>query len=91
MILTMGTDSIQRNVVLLYNVPTDVAQGLDTAIDGKVDGASGSCIGVGGAYVIDAAPPTDTDISTTATTGTATAWDDAANAQVQTVGIILDF
>jgi len=43
--LTMGSGNIQRrNCVVLYNVPADVAIGLDTAIDGMVDGTNGSFV-----------------------------------------------
>lgn len=38
-----GTDP-NRNVVVLQNVPVDVAIGLDTVIDGQADGQNGSCI-----------------------------------------------
>ena len=42
--LTLAGGTIRRNCVVLYGVPIDVAIGLDTAIDGKEDGNSGSCL-----------------------------------------------
>lgn len=40
----VGASGPVRNCVFLQNVPTDVAIGLDTMIDGQADGQNGSCI-----------------------------------------------
>ncbi|WP_028586341.1 prepilin-type N-terminal cleavage/methylation domain-containing protein [Desulfocurvus vexinensis] len=89
--LTMGSGNIQRrNCVVLYNVPTDVAIGLDTAIDGLADGTNGSFVnlrqrtaaqttGNGGAdYAVNAAV-------------TPIQWGDATLARGEDVAIVLDF
>ena len=97
-LLNLGGQTLQRNVVVLFNVPPDVAQGLDTAIDGKADGESGSCIGLGGAYPIDGTPANSSELLGTQAGATgdltafdAEAWASASGSQVQTVGIILDY
>lgn len=92
--LSLGGQICRRNLIVLFNVPTDVAQGVDTIVDGKVDGTSGSCIGLGAAYAIDGTPPTAyTYIPNSAGVEqvAATAWEPASSALVQTVGIMLDF
>jgi len=40
----IGASGPVRNCVFLRNVPTDVAIGLDTLIDGQADGQNGACI-----------------------------------------------
>ena len=89
--LSLGGQTLRRNCVIIYNVPTDVAQGLDTAIDGKADGASGSCIGLEGPYDVDS--PTAYTTLDAATAAAATAWGAASSTTLpcQTVGIILDY
>ncbi|BBD08714.1 prepilin-type N-terminal cleavage/methylation domain-containing protein [Desulfovibrio ferrophilus] len=88
---TVSGMTSQRNAVILFNVPTDVAQGLDTVIDGQADGESGTCIGVQGAYAMNAIPTAFPRAWNAVNPVTATAWDPASNGQVQTVGIILDY
>jgi prepilin-type N-terminal cleavage/methylation domain-containing protein len=39
-----NTGNGMRNMVLMYNVPADVAIGIDTLIDGQADGENGSCV-----------------------------------------------
>ncbi|WP_461210035.1 prepilin-type N-terminal cleavage/methylation domain-containing protein [Desulfocurvus sp. DL9XJH121] len=89
--LTMQGKQVLRNCVVLYNVPVDVAKGLDTAIDGLADGEAGSCIG-GVATVAGAAI---TYYGAAGAAQTAQAWNNtvsAANtAVVQTAIIILDY
>lgn len=88
--LSIGGKTYLRNIVALYNVPADVARGLDTAVDGKEDGESGSCVcleavatpAVGAGALITAG---------TTTTTTVVAWPDANDRTVATVGIILDY
>lgn len=91
LLLTIGGKDVNRNVVMLYNVPTDVARGIDTAIDGKADGVAGSCVGLGTSYDLDGASDIANNIGGTAIT--ATAWQPAydGGAKAQTVGIILEY
>lgn len=94
LVLTFGAggEVQQRHCVVLYNVPTDVAQGLDTAIDGQVDGLTGSCVALESAYPIDTYPGTQPwEPLTTVDAVTTVDWDPALNGNVQTVGIVLDF
>ncbi|NJB67867.1 prepilin-type N-terminal cleavage/methylation domain-containing protein [Desulfobaculum xiamenense] len=53
----IGANGPFRNIVVLQNVPSDVAQGLDTLIDGQADSANGACVGIASATteVINAA------------------------------------
>lgn len=44
-----------RNTIVYTGVPADIAQGLDTAIDGKVNGRGGSCVCIA-SYPNGAAP-----------------------------------
>lgn len=44
LILNISGANSQRNLVVITNVPTDVAIGLDTLIDGQADGENGSCV-----------------------------------------------
>jgi len=91
-LISLGGKTLRRNLVILYNVPPDVAQGLDTAIDGKADGESGSCIGLGDAYAVDTpAASIPAGFPHASTSEPATAWADASQTQCQTVGIILDY
>lgn len=97
---TIGTETYRRNAVVLYRVPIDVAVGLDTAIDGKEDGESGSCVNMSNQ---NAATPLGYTAATNsvffnpipAAAGAviAKAWPDASDATVQltTVGILLDY
>lgn len=92
--LTISGRTLDRNVVVIYNVPTDVAQGIDTAVDGKNDGTAGSCIGLGAGYVRNNAGTLTNSVGGTALA--ATAWVSAIStttnqALCQTVGIILDY
>ncbi|MBU1001821.1 MAG: prepilin-type N-terminal cleavage/methylation domain-containing protein [Proteobacteria bacterium] len=89
--IDMQGKTLLRNCVILYNVPTDVAQGLDTAIDGLANGAAGSCVGW---------DPTDAGTAPTWLLGEgaaviAEAWAPAIATggapQVQTTIIILDY
>ena len=98
--LTMGGQAYTRNVVVLYNVPVDVAMGLDTAIDGVANGKLGSCIGLAGAYVQGGYTiATHMNNGATPTSITARRWSyDDSDALVapgtkacQTVGIVLDY
>lgn len=92
--ITMGGKVLRRNVVVLYNVPTDVAQGLDTAIDGKADGIGGSCIGLDAHYGVTTLA--NVTVMSANLAVTATAWGPAydntlGGAAYQTVGLILDY
>lgn len=40
----VGADGPIRNCIMMGNVPVDVASGLDTLIDGKIDGQTGACL-----------------------------------------------
>lgn len=87
--LTQNGIETRRNVVALFNVPVDVAVGLDTAIDGKNDGTSGTFVGLatGAIGTAPAAIAANTQV-------TATAWPAGHTAGVAnwvTAGIILDF
>lgn len=87
--------AVNRNIVLLANVPTDVAIGLDTIVDGTPNGAAGNCINLSGTgrtpNTVQAA------IAPAATTGSLipaaniAVWPAASAAQTHTVAIILDF
>jgi prepilin-type N-terminal cleavage/methylation domain-containing protein len=89
--LTLGGQTIFRNAVILYNVPTDVAQGLDTAIDGKVDGTSGSCIGLGVGYTAGGQAFIASNAAIAATVWSEATGTAAVPRPAQTVGIILDY
>lgn len=90
--------TMTRNIVVLYNVPQDVAKGLDTTIDGVLEGRNGSCVNlgfnrganaaVGYAGAIRGGRYVRNDRS-----WTLKAWGaaDTTNLQCTTVGIILDF
>ncbi len=89
--LTIGGRVLQRNVIVFYNVPTDVAQGIDTAIDARNDGLAGSCVGLGAGYLRN-----NGSQLTAGAAIEATAWREAVSqtsnqALCQTVGIILDY
>ena len=86
--MSLGGQYLYRNCVVLYNVPCDVAQGLDTAIDGKADGESGSCVGL---ETNTAGTVAGTAICATGDSDTAIAWGDASARLSQTVCIILDY
>ena len=87
--LTYGTGATAktylRNIIVIYNVPIDVARGLDTAVDGKDDGATGNCVGMGAAYAPAIAS------GTVVAAPTATAWGTANSGNCQTIGIVLDY
>lgn len=85
--ITIGGKAYVRNVVGLYNVPADVAAGLDTAIDGKEDGLSGSCV----CLEQIGAPGTGVGTSIFGTSPTAVDWPNANDGDVATVAIILDY
>jgi len=85
--LGIGGQNLYRNCVLIYNVPCDVAQGLDTAIDGKADGESGSCVGLDD----NTAGTVDTAYTTVGASVSAAPWGDASSRLAQTVCIILDY
>lgn len=93
-VLTVNNIAQNRNMLVIYNVPTDVAQGLDTAIDGTSNGVAGTCVGMGDAYDADAAAGNAAELAV-GDDVTATAWAAAATPgdvpQAQTVGIIMDF
>lgn len=89
--LTYGTGTsaktYTRNIVVLYNVPIDVARGLDTAVDGKDDGAAGNCVGLSAAAGYTPAVAA----AAVAAAPTATAWGTADTGNSQNVGIVLDY
>lgn len=94
LLVVISGQSMRRNFVILYNVPTDVAQGLDTAIDGRANGQSGSCVALTGPYT--AGGPTALETSGAYPNGTAIDTVDWATAgantrYAQTVGIMLDY
>lgn len=82
--------SSNRNTVLVYNTPADVAQGLDTLIDGQADGTVGACVNFTDPDD-DVAPDDDTADPTGASPNVFDwpAQDD--NARKVTVGLILDY
>ncbi|BBD08713.1 prepilin-type N-terminal cleavage/methylation domain-containing protein [Desulfovibrio ferrophilus] len=88
--VTVSGQDLLRNFVIIYNCPTDVAQGLDTAIDGRVGGDTGSCV----ALSVAAAGGTTAALTIP---GLATApiatqpWDPASNGNTQTLGIMMDY
>lgn len=92
--ITLGGKVLRRNVVVIYNLPTDVAQGLDTAIDGKADGVAGSCIGLDAHYNVT--PLANVTEMTANLSVVATAWAPAYDSTngapaYQTLGLILDY
>jgi prepilin-type N-terminal cleavage/methylation domain-containing protein len=79
----------RRNCVVLYNVPTDVAIGLDTAIDGTEDGEAGSFVNLQN----NAAPRTPLTALVTAVnffTGNL-AWPAATIGNSHVAAIVLDY
>jgi len=90
-VLTRASGNIEnRNCVVLYNVPTDVCIGLDTAIDGTAQGQEGSFVNL----FTDTAPRTGTTALVTAATFTTAGgleWPSAANGSSHVAAIILDF
>lgn len=78
--LVKGTTKEMRNLVVLFNVPTDVAVGLDTAIDGSLDGVEGSCVRLSGTTL----PGIAADWSTAA-------WPSASTGTTVNVGLVQDF
>lgn len=94
-----NAQTYQRNVVALYNVPQDVARGLDTAIDGREEGTGGSCLNLGAANGAGAdegytaAVDGGAAISELAATWNSKVWGESNDSDLQctTVGIILDY
>jgi len=83
---------IIRNCVTLTNVPTDVAAGLDTAIDGTVNGAAGSFINIGTAAGV--APNTAVPVYAAAVAAGTTPlspWPSANTSTVVNCAIVLDY
>jgi len=76
------TTTLGRNCVVIYQVPDDVAIGLDTAIDGTVNGDAGSCVNLGDSAAL---------LTPASTTITTTDWPAANAGGVSDVAIILDF
>lgn len=78
-----------RNMVLIYNVPADVAIGLDTLIDGQADGENGACL--------NWTDPTSNETVANAPTNNPVAsniyaWPGQNQAaQIVTVGMVLDY
>lgn len=78
----------RRNCIALYNVPTDVAIGLDTAIDGNADGANGALVNI-----IESAngAPITTAYTSLTTTRVAAAWPSATDGSVHLVLLLMDY
>lgn len=75
----------RRNTVVLYGVPSDVAKGLDTAVDGQEDGNSGSLFTVGNNSTPDNYTlGTGDDVNTTL-------FDSATEGDFETVVLVLDY
>lgn len=93
--VTLGTGGVyNRNLIVFYRVPVDVARGLDTAIDGKEDGEAGSCINLGDTAGADGyiATANAAYVSGGTTTITAQPWSDASGTLLlTTVAIIQDY
>ena len=93
--MDLNNKQVYRNCVVLYGVPTDVCVGLDTAIDGKADGTSGSCVAIAAPFAVGINSP----IGSLAESADRTAimprsWgdpSDTANYGLQDLAIVLDF
>lgn len=91
LLVTVNGQDLLRNYVILYNVPTDVAQGLDTAIDGRVSGITGACVALAAGANAGTATAITPIPSVVGTPITAVAWDAASNGNTQTLGIMMDY
>lgn len=86
LITTNAGTTYNRNCVLLYDVPTDVAMGMDTSIDGSLSGESGAVLNLEDVDTGNA--PTQLAVGDGVTTAP---WPSAADQGTQVVAIILDF
>ncbi|MEW5774239.1 MAG: prepilin-type N-terminal cleavage/methylation domain-containing protein [Thermodesulfobacteriota bacterium] len=93
LLLDLNGNNVLRNCVVLYNVPVDVALGLDTAIDGKADATSGTCVAISNGRAITASATTLAE-GADVTAIMPVAWADPSNTAatgLQDVAIVLDF
>lgn len=90
---TIGTAGPNRNVVVLQNVPVDVAVGLDTVIDGQADGENGNCVAL--AVTTDATGTTNVTAPASSAAVTLSSWfpGTPTNSErgMACVGLILDY
>jgi prepilin-type N-terminal cleavage/methylation domain-containing protein len=87
----VGSNGPFRNMVVLQNVPGDVARGLDTVIDGQADPANGACVGMANATSEDIAN-INTTFSGANPVSLMNSYPDANSTnQYVVVGLILDY
>lgn len=98
--VNVGGQLYQRNMIVFYNLPTDVAIGIDTAIDGRAIGNLGNCINLGtaagGAVANQGYAPAvgGGTLVATGATWIAKIWGNAQDLAADgctTLGIILDY
>lgn len=87
-IATGDGNTMRRNCVLLYNVPTDVAIGLDTAIDGNADGRNGALVNI---FNSTPRTPITTNYDSLTNSRTALAWPSATEGRFHIVLILMDY
>ena len=87
-------ETFNRNLIVFYRVPADVARGLDTAIDGTENGELGSCVNLGDTAGADgyAATATSTYVGGGTTAIVTQPWADASSTlTLTTLALIQDY
>lgn len=84
--LSLNGSTVTKNVLVLQNVPADVAEGIDKVYDGVSDGTAGSVVNLAACAATSVAAPTNG----TGTTVTPAAYSGASAGNMCTIGIILE-